>query len=229
MAEIVQDYRFEVKIPIPLNRLEHMLSWLRLNTFAFRRHHPDQYVNSVYFDSFEMACFAENLTGISQRNKMRIRWYHDIAKAENSRLEFKQRRSGKGNKIIYPLSLDLSNTATTWSEHIKHCQEQLSLQALSQWDSQIYPILLGRYKRQYLVSFCGRIRATIDSKMEVFDQRYWSQPNLTRSRSVGDYVLLELKCDDAYEHLLNELVSRCPLNPSRHSKYVNGVRHLIYI
>lgn len=224
-----QDYRFEVKIPIPLNRLEYMLSWLRLSPLAFRQHHPDQYVNSVYFDSHQMACFSENLTGISNRNKMRIRWYHDITNSGKAQLEFKQRRSGKGCKVIYPLQLNVDDPNISWSEHIKYCQSQLPLQALSEWDSQTYPILLGRYKRQYLVSFCGRIRATLDCNMEVFDQRYWSKPNTTRSRKMGDYVLLELKCQDQHERLLSNLVSHCPLNPSRHSKYVNGVRHMIYV
>ena len=226
---MTQDYRFEIKIPIPLNRLEYMLSWLRLSSMGFRQHHPEQHVNSVYFDSYQMACFAENLTGISNRNKMRIRWYHDITNAGKAKLEFKQRRSGKGYKVIYPLQLNFDDPNISWSEHIKHCQSQLSLQALSEWDSQTYPILLGRYKRQYLISFCGRIRATLDSNMEVYDQRYWSKPNTNRSRKMGDYVLLELKCQAQHERLLSDLVSHCPLNPSRHSKYVNGVRHMIYV
>ncbi len=221
--------RFEVKIPTPFNRLAHLLVWLRVSPFAFRSHHPDQYVNSLYFDSHQLACFDENLAGISHRNKMRIRWYHEVTQANNAKLEFKQKRNGKGCKLLYPLSLDFSDPHKSWEKHISECQAQLPLQALSQWDSQTCPILIGRYQRRYLVSFCGRIRATLDKDMRVFEQRYWRTPNLSDSRSMGDYVLLELKCDDHHEKLLSDLVSTCPLNPSRHSKYVNGVRHLLYI
>lgn len=43
---MIQNYRFEIKIPIPLNRLEYMLSWLRLSPLVFRQE-PHRYQGSL--------------------------------------------------------------------------------------------------------------------------------------------------------------------------------------
>ncbi len=87
-------YRFEVKIPIPLNRYEIVKVWLNNHGLLFQTHHPQRWVNSLYLDLQNLASFEENLSGISQRKKIRIRWYHQLDNAEKAVLEFKHRQAG---------------------------------------------------------------------------------------------------------------------------------------
>jgi len=221
-------YRFEVKIPIPLNRYETVKVWLNNHGLLFKTHHPQRWVNSLYLDLQNLASFEENLSGISQRKKIRIRWYHQLDNAEQAILEFKHRQAGKGYKISYETKLDFSQLPFHWSKVLKQCYLDLPDQGKIKWGNEQYPVLICRYLRDYYLSGCKRIRATLDKQIEVFDQRFNSRINLKRSVPLGDYVLLELKCDEQYEQELAALLATCPLRPSRHSKYVNGVRHLIW-
>lgn len=221
--------RFEVKIPIPLNRLQAVQHWLRCHPLLFKSHFPDRFVNSLYLDTPHLALYEENLSGISQRKKVRIRWYHELNNATNATLEFKHRQAGKGFKISYKTNLDLNDSQFCWSTALKQSHNALPIDGQMLWGNEQTPILICRYKRQYFLSNCGRIRATFDSQMQVFDQRYRTSVNVQDGVSLGDYVLLELKADDIHEDVLSDLLSSCPLRPSRHSKYVNGVRNLTWL
>ncbi|SFB88857.1 polyphosphate polymerase domain-containing protein [Pseudoalteromonas denitrificans] len=220
--------RFEVKIPIPLSRLNHVLNWLKLHPLLFRKKHPDRSVNSLYLDSANLDVYEENLSGICNRKKIRIRWYDELFDSKDSKLEFKYREAGKGYKVTYPVNLDIRNSDKAWYHHLLSCQKVLSIQANNLWGNNQYPVLICRYQREYFESLCGSMRATFDRNIEVYDQRYQGIPNLVTGRSLGEYVLLELKTDESFEKELAALVAACPLRPSRHSKYVNGIRALTW-
>jgi hypothetical protein len=223
-----RSYRFEVKIPIPLNRLECVKIWLNNHSLSFATHHPSRWVNSLYLDLHNLASFEENLSGISQRKKVRIRWYNNLYNANNATLEFKHRQAGKGYKVSYQTNLDFCSSPFNWSRVLKKCYRELPAEGRVKWGNDQYPVLICRYLRDYYLSRCNRIRATFDKQIEVYDQRFNPRVNLKKPVSLGDYVLLELKCEDQYEQELSNLIATCPLRPSRHSKYVNGVRQLIW-
>ena len=219
--------RFEIKVPIPLNRLNMVENWLMLHPNQFKTHHPDRHVNSLYLDSPNFRRFEENLSGITQRRKTRIRWYGDLANPKESRLEFKYRRGGKGSKNIHPLNIDWLDH-NSWRSLLDTCRQQLPLAAQVCWECESVPVLISRYRRRYFISANGHIRATFDDDIQCFDQRYSDQINIDKGKSLGDYVLLEIKTDAEHENALSSLVATCPLRPSRHSKYVNGIRQLMW-
>jgi len=223
-----KNLRFEVKIPVPLNRLEDILIWLRTHPLMFKNRYKDRYVNSLYLDDPMMSIYEENLSGVSRRKKVRIRWYKSIIKSKKACLEFKHRISGKGHKTTFPLSFDLSDSFVTWRELIADCYSQLEDYDKTKWGNSISPVLICRYHRQYYESACGIMRATIDSKIQVYDQRSHEKPNTEKSVSLGEYVLLELKTEHGSEKELSALIATCPLRPSRHSKYVLGIRTLFW-
>lgn len=223
-----QELRFEVKIPIPLNRLQHVESWLKSHEIGFNHHHEDRYINSLYLDTPMLARYEENLSGISNRRKVRIRWYGDLQQTQNAKLEFKHRKGGKGSKTLFKTSLDLTKENVCWSQELAAAHRALPMKGQIMWCNEISPIIICRYRRQYLVSSCGQLRATLDREMAALDQRYQMKPNLKRQVSLGDYVLLELKTDAANERQLSDLLATCPLRPSRHSKYVNSIRKLTW-
>ncbi len=223
-----REYRFEVKIPIPLNRLQIVQAWLMNHPLLFNKHYQTRYVNSLYLDTPLLDRYEENLSGISIRKKVRIRWYGDLDIANKAKLEFKHRQGGKGYKITFDTSLNLTRTDFNWAKELSYAYKNLSLEAQLLWGNEYSPIIICRYNRQYYISHCNKIRATIDDNILAYDQRYRLANNTKRSVSLGDYVLLELKTDAAHEHTLSTLISTCPLRPSRHSKYVNSIRNLIW-
>ncbi len=221
-------HRFEVKIPIPLTKVSKIMTWLNSHPLMFSTCHPERHVNSLYLDNAHLARYEENLSGISRRKKVRIRWYHDIDDASKAKLEFKHRIAGKGFKVSFDTSLALDNVKNAWHKQLHNCYQNLPQHGQTLWLNEHEPILICRYRRQYFESRCQKIRATFDHNIHVYDQRYGRHINLTKQRSLGDYVLLELKADENYEAILSTLIGTCPLRPSRHSKYVNGIRNLMW-
>jgi hypothetical protein len=228
MKSQARQYRFEVKIPIPLNRLERVQTWLMEHSLMFQQHYQSRYVNSLYLDTPFLERYEENLSGISIRKKVRIRWYGDIDNARQAKLEFKHRQGGKGYKVSFDTSLNLLQTSFSWARSLFSAYQQLPFNGQLLWGSEHSPVIICRYNRQYYISRCQKIRATFDKNIQAYDQRYRLTNNLTKAVSLGDYVLLELKTDAQNEAELSRLISTCPLRPSRHSKYVNSIRNLIW-
>lgn len=222
------DYRFEVKIPIPLNRLPHIENWLSKHSVMFKPHHENRQIHSLYLDTPYLARYEENLSGISKRKKVRIRWYGDIEFAENAKLEFKHRKAGKGYKVLFSTQLNFNQSNFSWYQTLKSMYYDLPLKCQLMWDTEHIPIIICSYERAYYISQCGRIRATIDTNIKAYDQRYLAEANLTKAVPLGDYVLLELKTQAENETMLSEVIGSCPLRPSRHSKYVNSIRNLMW-
>ena len=69
------ELRHEVKFAAYAIEYESLCHWLRMHPSGFVKSYPDRQVNNVYFDSWDYRAFAENLAGISQRSKVRYRWY----------------------------------------------------------------------------------------------------------------------------------------------------------
>lgn len=225
---MIDSYRFEVKIPIPLNRLQKVESWLNTHSLLFKTHHTNRWVNSLYLDIPNLESYEQNLSGISQRKKVRIRWYNNLTDSHKAKLEFKYRRGGKGYKILFDTEINFESKRFNWMRELQHCYTNLPDEGKIIWGNAQSPVLICRYLREYYQSSCGKVRATFDKNIHVFDQRFNAQANLRKPVSLGDYVLLELKTDENNEEELSHLLSTCPLRPSRHSKYVNGVRSLTW-
>ena len=53
---------------------------------SFRKIYPDRKVNNIYFDNSELSAYFENVNGVSERRKFRVRWYgEDIFKIEKTK------------------------------------------------------------------------------------------------------------------------------------------------
>ena len=66
-------------------------SLLRSN-FFFRYQYPKRKVNSIYFDDQNLSSIRENLDGISNKRKIRIRWYGNSKILISPVLEIKSKK-----------------------------------------------------------------------------------------------------------------------------------------
>ena len=72
--------RHEVKFAAYATAIRGMLRhWLHMHPAGFFSPYPERQVNNVYFDTWDYRAYAENLAGVSERSKVRYRWYGDSA------------------------------------------------------------------------------------------------------------------------------------------------------
>lgn len=100
----MNDHRYGIKFILDEAKLSQAKSWLFKFTSA-RSTYPSRVVNSVYFYDQNYSSLRENLTGISEWRKIRLRWYHDQdkEKTNGANLEVKHRKERLGYQDWYAL------------------------------------------------------------------------------------------------------------------------------
>ena len=221
---VPQDARQEIKFVAYETEAASLMLWTRLNSAAFSPAYPSRWVNNIYFDTYVYDCFAQNLSGVSRRTKLRYRWYGESRYPAKGSLEVKRKRNQFGWKIRYQVSESAPYLGETWREILSAMRAQLPPEG-KEWLNHFPAIvLINRYFRHYFLSADGSIRLTIDSCISVFDQRFNSSPNVTRRSNIPEITVMEFKFDRRDRDIANQVIQGLPLRLSRHSKYVTGLR-----
>jgi SPX domain protein involved in polyphosphate accumulation len=214
--------RYELKLTIEGHWLPQTRSWLHLSPGGLRKTYPPRKVNSVYLDTLEFDDLRANLAGVSQRQKLRLRWYGNIRdRLIHCSLELKRKRNmlGEKRRIDFAEPLDFS---MKWTSILNAIRKQTPTKWQPYLVIRSQPTLLTSYQREYYATADNVVRATIDYNLEVFDQRYSSRPNLRHRHPIADLVVIELKASPEEEDRLEEIISRFPIRRTRNSKYVTG-------
>ena len=86
------NYRFERKFNITNLGVRGLEEIIRQNPFLFSDIYSLRQVNNVYFDSLNLKCFNDNISGLANRFKIRIRWYGKMyCYVKNPILEIKKK------------------------------------------------------------------------------------------------------------------------------------------
>lgn len=223
---IPEDARYEVKFVADATRYHELERWILLNPAGFRMSYPPRRVNNVYFDTPDLHAYAENLSGASARSKVRLRWYGETDQPQATTLEVKRRRNRLGWKICFPGgTMDFS--ARPWSEIQRALRRRLPPGGQIWLDAFPQPILINRYHRQYFESPAGRLRATLDWRQTVLDQRLKPRPNLRLYSNIPDTLVLEIKFHRGDHALGSAATQGTPIRVSRNSKYMIGVQSIL--
>lgn len=218
--------RHEIKFAAYALEYARVRQWLLLHSAGFRAPYPDRQVNNVYFDTWDYRAFAENLAGVSERSKVRFRWYGDSSGPAAGSLEVKQKRNHFGWKLRFPVATAPWEEGRGWNEIRSALREQIAPDARMWLDQNPLPIMINRYERQYFVSGDGLIRATIDVNQRVYDQRYGTLPNFTRQAVTQDTLVVEFKFAREDRQKVVAMLQGFPLRIGRHSKFMNAVRSI---
>ncbi len=226
MTVSAADLRYEVKFvasPLGLATLER---WIRDHPAGFRVAYPARQVNSAYFDDHDLSAYAENLSGVSARTKVRFRWYGEDDGSPSGVLELKCKRNRLGWKRSHPVAA-LPLAGVSWREILRKLRDQVHPEARLALDAHPVVVLVNRYWRQYWVSQDGRVRITLDARQRVYDQRRSATPNLERPVNLPDTPVLEIKGAFQDRARVELAIQGVPLRVSRHSKYVVGVQRIL--
>ena len=100
-------YRYEIKIPISKFNETIFLNWI-LSLKQLKIQNESREINNIYYDTLNFESAKDNLDGISNRTKYRIRWYKKNLKLSSCNVELKIKRAKLNRKIIIPTNLNHS-------------------------------------------------------------------------------------------------------------------------
>ena len=210
--------RYERKFIIEENFSKRISNFLNENKFI--KEYPTRNINSIYYDSLDFARFFESEEGISDRNKLRMRFYDN---PKCLRLEKKIKSADIGKKII-SYENDFGKQKS-FIFNIKTCDNEnllVSVPRKINWD---IPTLFVSYKRDYFNFLEEDIRITIDYKLRFGKTRNGSSLIKSPSNINCDFGVLEAKyySNKDFNPILNKLTDMYSLTLSRCSKYCYGI------
>jgi SPX domain protein involved in polyphosphate accumulation len=221
------NYRFELKFTIPdifkLSRIEQIV---KHNSALFREVFHERQVNNIYFDTVGYNDYFDNVLGVSDRKKIRIRWYGDtLGEIKKPVLEIKIKKGLVGDKWSYklkPFMLDNSFTNDTIQELFE--RSDLPIPILESVKI-VTPTLLNSYIRRYFLSADNRFRITLDYKLLYYriDKRF---NNFNFAPNKDPNKIVELKYGLKDDNEANSISTQFPFRLNKNSKYVNGVNTL---
>ena len=224
---VLDNYRFERKFIIP-ERLTHSIEEVvKSNSALMRIFFPPRFINNIYFDNSRFKFFFENIDGVSERMKTRIRWYGNLkGKIKKPVLEFKQKRGLTGSKTSIDLpSFDLKDIYRPGFLPSLFQNSNLDMRKKDLMLS-LTPSLINRYQRKYFLSFDQKFRVTLDNHLKYYPV---SSPEQLSSCGLKDSLsmIMELKYSPIYQLESNNITQEFPFRVIKNSKYVRGIQ-IIY-
>ncbi len=197
-----------------------------LNPFGFKEVFYKRKVNNIYFDDANFNFYKQNVAGVANRKKLRLRWYgYETAVIKDPSIEIKIKKGEAGDKITYKFRDNYNlNQQTSNDIHqalIAATAEQQQLHNVLQL---LHPALLNTYVRRYFLSFCGNFRITVDFNQEFFNPNY--QSYVAGKFNIDD-IILELKYVLDSDTEAREVTQYIDARLSKNSKYVRGI-NLLY-
>jgi len=222
----VKNFRYERKFYIEGFPAKDVESMLKLHPAIFKEIYHERIVNNIYFDSFDLRHYFENIDGISKRLKVRIRWYGEsIGLIENPVLELKLKHNFHVGKLSYPLnSFKLDNNFSIDTVH-KVLKESRLSKYLNFHLKELSFSLLNSYRRKYFLSADRRYRITLDSDLKLYRLSPYDN-NLLYKLERNLNTIMELKYNEPGDMFADEITNYFPFRMTRSSKYVDGVAEL---
>jgi len=211
--------RHELKLVSNEDAYPELRMALRLDRSAIRTLHPARLVQSLYLDTPFQRALEENLAGISQREKIRLRWYGPESGVVRGALERKCRENSLGWKE----SVQLEEPLTLAGRERRSFMDELARRVDAVWRARLAalePAQWVRYSREYFTSADRRVRLTLDRELAFFDQRPLARLAETERTPSPRVLVLELKCAREDLDAAREIVARLPIPLGRCSKFV---------
>ncbi len=217
-------YRYERKFVVPAHySLEGMKRVVLNNSVLFKEIFHERRVNNIYFDTVGYQYYLDNVLGVSDRQKVRIRWYgNSFGKVEKPVLEIKIKEGVVGDKWSFPLKqFTFDNQCSRKKIQTIFDASKLPL-PIRKMVQQLEPSLVNSYRRQYYQSPDKSFRVTLD-----FDISYTSINsnfnNFQRIAQRDREAVVELKYNLDKDAMADVISKQFPFRMSKKSKYITGI------
>lgn len=222
--------RQEKKYTFSITNLLDVKKSIQNSSFSISQSYENRYVNSLYLDSFDYLNYEENLGGISNRSKARLRWYSKkpfakITKNTNIFFEIKTRNNLFGSKLIHKINFPDRAISYDHNLMVNYLRKILPLKLLPYIDHCSVFSLGVSYEREYYETSSKKLRLTIDKKIKFIKPNNFEVFNFKQLETYNtDYGILELKFPkNTYNETADMLVDFLDITSGRHSKYSVGI------
>ena len=209
--------RFERKWLFRSNNYLAMINSLLRSKLFFRTQYPLRKVNSIYFDTQDYVSIRQNLDGVSNKKKIRIRWYGNKNIINKPIIEIKSKKGFETKKESISIK-ELNNLNLLNLDNLKTIQEILNFKLKQK--KVIYPVLTTHYEREYFISLNGKIRATIDYNLKSIFLNNLSQIDIVKN--FKNICILEFKYPTSLDKYVRKNLRDVSLRLSKNSKFVNS-------
>ena len=220
----MKKFRYERKFMISdldFQLIEHLI---KHNPAMFLEKFHERRVNNIYFDSVDFKNYHEKVSGISERIKIRIRWYgKTFSLIKEPVLEIKIKKEELNRKITFKLksfTLD-KNFSSDFLQ--KKVFEKSSLPGFFAEMLRVSrPVLLNSYERKYFQSVNKKYKITLDKNLSFFKLK--NKNNRFNEKILDkDNQILEIKYPEDCDDKILEVTKHFPFRLTASSKYVYGV------
>ena len=220
-----QALRYERKFIVPDELKRNIDYMIAMHPAIFTEIYHQRCVNNIYFDSIEYNCYHENISGIANRKKIRLRWYGELYGTIQGVLEVKVKNGTTGYKQSFPLP----SFHFTDQTNISDIKELLIGARIPEYIRQeLFTLdmsLLNCYSRRYFLSLDQHFRITLDSQLKYF--RVDNNANNSESFMTKDYsMILELKYAKEKDVYADYISNKFPFRITRNSKYIIGINYI---
>ena len=223
MIDNNQNQRYEIKYVLNDNNFNEALNFLYLHSKAKKKFNI-RTVNSLYFDDDNLSLAKDNLDGLSNRKKLRLRWYNQ---ENNLNFEIKTKKNRFNSKKIFPINILKSNIQKLKIKEINELCKKEIFNSRFEFYNFHKPILGVKYEREYFENFEG-IRITIDKKIKFFDiynNRRIDQMTIKNY----NFKILEIKFHPELLPSAKNIIKKFKILSMRNSKYLTGLNLLNYL
>lgn len=185
-------------------------------------------IRSVYFDTVTDRAYTEKEAGISDREKIRIRFYNhqdDLIKLE--------RKEKRGN-LIYKDSMAISRDTADAMMHNDYSSLPDYCNPLSDYiygiahSDGLHPVVVVDYVRRAYVFPINRVRVTFDSELEAGKSTIPIWTPAGGYDVLGEDTILEIKFDKYLPAHINQVLNSISAQQMALSKYVLCRNNLLW-
>mgnify|MGYP001207416413 CR=1 FL=1 len=226
MQQINQNLRYERKFILNNNMINNIFDLRSYLSINIENHYDQRRVNSIYYDTYNFCLSEIAKNGISERKKIRIRYYGELDNLLYPKLEIKYKYGLMGRKKTYDVPFDFLNenkfSIVSFNQINNSHDININLIKTSE------PKLIISYKRNYFLSCCKRFRFTLDSEI-IF--KTFDKDNLKQNFNKNLYYhynkrILEIKYAYSHESDAHKLTQKLPVRITSSSKYLIALSYL---
>ena len=209
--------RFERKWIYKSGNYLTLINSLIRSNFFFCIQYPKRRVNSIYFDSSNYSSIRQNLDGVSNKKKIRVRWYGEENKLIKPLLEVKSKKGSETKKENYNIN-ELNDLKFPNFKNLEIIKSAINNKIKTK--KIIYPVLTTHYDRQYFISSNGKIRATVDYNLKSIFLKNQSQLDI--KKNFPFVSILEFKYATKLDKYVRQNLKEITLRLSKNSKFINS-------
>ena len=194
-----------------------LINALFRSKFLFNFQYEKRKVNSIYFDDQNYSSIRENLDGVSEKTKYRIRWYGKKNIITKPNFEIKSKKGFETKKTFLNI-VELNTLSLIKNSNLMKIKNLINNKF--KFKKIIFPLLTTHYDREYFISNNGLVRATVDYNLQSKPLSYNKDNDILKNYYSN--ITLEIKYDTNLDKYVRDNLKSISSRLSRNSKFVNS-------